>query len=71
MRQKRTAQQSQFNPEPVCHPVADTLEAVSAWLDATAADLGTGARGRAGLKLRDGVALRSPQAPAPGDLAGP
>ena len=56
MRQKRTAQQSLFDPEPVHHPVADALEAISAWLDAhpelldaIAADLGTAARGRAGL----------------------
>ena len=56
MRQKRTAQQSLFDPEPVHHPVADALEAISAWLDtypelldAIAADLGAAARGRAGL----------------------
>ena len=56
MRQKRTAQQSLFDPEPVHHPVADALEAISAWLDAhpelldaIAADLGTAACGRAGL----------------------
>ncbi len=29
MRQKRTAQQSLFDPEPVHHPVADALEALS------------------------------------------
>ena len=56
MRQKRTAQQSLFDPEPVHHPVADALEAISAWLDAhpelldaIAVDLGAAARGRAGL----------------------
>ena len=56
MRQKRTAQQSLFDPEPVHHPVADALEAISVWLDdrpelldAIAADLGTAARGRNGL----------------------
>ena len=55
MRQKRTAQQSLFDPEPVHHPVADALETISAWLDAhpelldaIAADLGAAARGRAG-----------------------
>ena len=47
MRQKRTAQLSFFEPDPVDHPVADALEAISAWLDdhpelleAVAADLG-------------------------------
>ena len=56
MRQKRTAQRSLFDPAPVHHPVADALEAISAWLDAhpelldaIAADLGTAACGRAGL----------------------
>ena len=34
MRQKRAAQQSLFDPEPFHHPVADALEAISAWLDA-------------------------------------
>ena len=29
MRQQRTAQQSLFDPEPVHHPVADALEAIS------------------------------------------
>ena len=48
MRQKRTAQLSFFEPDPVDHPVADALEAISAWLDdhpelleAVAADLPT------------------------------
>ena len=59
MRTKRTAQLSLFAPEPVDHPIADALEAISAWLDAhpglldaVADDLGaTGAssRGREGL----------------------
>ena len=56
MRQKRTAQQSLFDPEPVHHPVADALKAISAWLDAhpelldtITADLGAAACGRTGL----------------------
>ena len=45
-----------FDPEPVHHPVADALEAISAWLDAhpelldgITADPAAAARGRAGL----------------------
>ena len=47
MRARRTTQTSLFDPEPVDHPVAAALEAMSAWLDAhpelldaVAADLG-------------------------------
>ena len=59
MRAKRTTQTSLFDPEPVDHPVAAALEAISAWLDAhpelleaVAADLGAedaSSRGRRGL----------------------
>ena len=76
MRQKRTAQQSLFDPEPFHHPVADALEAISAWLDAhpelldtIAADLGAPRPHRS--QLRDRAALRGPQALAPGDLSAP
>lgn len=59
MREKRTTQTSLFDPQSIEHPIANDLEAASAWLDAhpelldaVIADLdaGTGSgRGRHGL----------------------
>ena len=67
MRQKRTAQRSLFDPEPFHHPVADALEAISAWLDAhpelldtIADDLGAPRPHRS--QLRDRAAVRSSSA---------
>ena len=66
MREKRTAQLSLFNADPVNHPVAAVLEPISVWLDehpelldAVAADLDAeddSGRGRRGLSC--GTILR-------------